>query len=235
MLLRLTMLPWPLAAIPGASAATRKNGARTLLANILSNAATSNSAVAAKTDIPALLMRMSTSPASLARRGTSVASLRSAPTKLALPPAAVISSTVSAPRAASRPWTRTSAPSRAKSRATARPMPDVAPVTNARCPSRLSCFVVDMAAPEQASGLAGTRLGLGPPWSPVFLVCPDRLQLGLVGDVRQPFQPAGQVPVPIAQQLHRRRQQNPADDRRVDQNRDRQSDAQLLEDEQREG
>src|SRR3954451_7653432 len=112
MLLRLTMLPWPLAAIPGASAATRKNGARTLLANILSNAATSNSAVAAKTDIPALLMRMSTSPASLARRGTSVASLRSAPTKLALPPAAVISSTVSAPRAASRPWTRTSAPSR---------------------------------------------------------------------------------------------------------------------------
>src|SRR4051794_15036354 len=39
MLLRLTMLPWPLAAIPGASAATRKNGARTLLANILSNAA----------------------------------------------------------------------------------------------------------------------------------------------------------------------------------------------------
>jgi len=36
MLLRLTMLPWPRAAIPGASAATRKNGARTLLANILS-------------------------------------------------------------------------------------------------------------------------------------------------------------------------------------------------------
>src|SRR3979490_3326215 len=47
MLLRLTMLPWPLAAIPGANAATRKNGARTLLANISSNAAISNSAVGA--------------------------------------------------------------------------------------------------------------------------------------------------------------------------------------------
>ena len=59
------MLPWPLAAIPGANAATRKNGARTLLANILSNAETSNSAVGPKSAIPALLIRMSTSPTSL--------------------------------------------------------------------------------------------------------------------------------------------------------------------------
>ena len=58
------MLPRPLAAIPGASAATRKNGARTLLANILSNAARSNSAVGPNTAIPALLIRMSTSPTS---------------------------------------------------------------------------------------------------------------------------------------------------------------------------
>src|SRR5688500_11885378 len=64
MLLRLTMLPWPLAAIPGANAATRKNGARTLLANILSNEETSNSAVGPKSAIPALLIRMSTSPTS---------------------------------------------------------------------------------------------------------------------------------------------------------------------------
>jgi len=48
------MLPWPLAAIPGASAATRTNGARTLLANILSNVSTSNSAVGPKAEIPAL-------------------------------------------------------------------------------------------------------------------------------------------------------------------------------------
>jgi hypothetical protein len=97
------MLPWPLAAIPGANAATRKNGARTSLANILSNAATSNSAVGPKSAIPALLIRMSMSPTSRARRYTSAASPRSAATKLALPPAAVISWTVSAPRAASRP------------------------------------------------------------------------------------------------------------------------------------
>src|SRR5215216_303943 len=113
MLLRLTMLPWPLAAIPGANAATKKNGARRLLANILSNAETSNSAVEAKSATPALLIRMSTSPTSLARRCTSATSPRSAARKLALPPAAVISWTVSAPRcwsfvgrALPRTWTR---------------------------------------------------------------------------------------------------------------------------------
>src|ERR1700716_1971028 len=90
MLLTLMMLPRPLAAMPGANAATRKNGARTLLANILSNAEISNSAVGAKSAIPALLIRMSTSPTSRARRCTSAASPRSAATKLAEPPAAVI-------------------------------------------------------------------------------------------------------------------------------------------------
>ena len=54
MLLTLTNLPRPLAAMAGASAATRKNGALTLLANISSNAAPSNSAVGAKRAIPAL-------------------------------------------------------------------------------------------------------------------------------------------------------------------------------------
>jgi hypothetical protein len=103
MLLRLTMLPRPRAAIPGASAATRRNGARTLLANILSNAATSTSAVGANSEIPALLIRMSTSPASLANHCTSEASVRSAATKLAWPLAAVIARTVSAPRSALRP------------------------------------------------------------------------------------------------------------------------------------
>src|SRR2546427_7819375 len=46
MLLTLMMLPLPLAAIPGANAATRKNAARTLLANRASNVATSRSGVA---------------------------------------------------------------------------------------------------------------------------------------------------------------------------------------------
>ena len=40
----------------------------------------------------------------------------------------------------------------------------------------------------------------------------------------------GQVPVPVAEQLHRRRQQHAAHQRRVDQHRHREADAQLLED-----
>src|SRR5437899_2116102 len=126
MLLMLMMLPLPLAAIPGANAATRKNAARTLLANSASNVSTLRSAVAPNQENPALLTRTSISPTASTRRWRSAGSLRSAPTKRARPPAAVIDSTVSAPRAASRPWTMTSAPSRASCKATARPMPDVA-------------------------------------------------------------------------------------------------------------
>src|SRR2546429_2137620 len=126
MLLTLMMLPLPLAAIPGANAATRKNAARTLLANSASNVSTLRSGVAPNQENPALLTRMSISPTALTRRWRSAGSLRSAPTKRAWPPAAVIASTVSAPRAASRPWTMTSAPSRASCKATARPIPDVA-------------------------------------------------------------------------------------------------------------
>ena len=52
---------------------------------------------------------------------------------------------------------------------------------------------------------------------------------------RQPLEPLRQVPVPVAEELHRRRQQHAADDRRVDEDRDRQPHAQLLEDQQRQG
>ena len=48
-------------------------------------------------------------------------------------------------------------------------------------------------------------------------------------DARQPLEPARQVPVPRAEQLHRRREQHRADDRRVDQQRDRDPEAHLLE------
>src|SRR2546422_8048799 len=53
MLLTLMMLPLPLADIPGANAATRKNAARTLLANRASNVATSRSGVAPNQENPA--------------------------------------------------------------------------------------------------------------------------------------------------------------------------------------
>src|SRR5439155_17063811 len=146
MLLTLMMLPLPLAAIPGANAATRKNVARTLLANRASNVATSRSAVAPNQENPALLTNTSISPTVSTRRWRSAGSLRSAPTKRARPPAAAIDSTVSAPRVASRPWTMTSAPSRASCKATARPMPDVAPVTRAFWPWRLRGWVAGTVA-----------------------------------------------------------------------------------------
>ena len=68
-------------------------------------------------------------------------------------------------------------------------------------------------------GRSSGRLGLRP------LGCAG----GLVGDAWQPAEPARQVPVPVAEQLHRRRQQHAADDRGVDQDRRRQAHAHLLE------
>jgi hypothetical protein len=59
---------------------------------------------------------------------------------------------------------------------------------------------------SQASGRDGGR-GL------------DALSGAAVLEVRQPVEPARQVPVPLAEQLHRRGQQDGADDGRVDQDR----------------
>ena len=113
MLLMLMMLPVPRDTMPGANAATRKNAALTLAANIASKEARAKVSVGLHIANPALLTRMSMSPTSLAKRPMLVASERSAATKRALPPCDWISSTVCAPRAASRPCTMTSAPSRA--------------------------------------------------------------------------------------------------------------------------
>src|SRR5258707_11264939 len=62
MLLMLMMLPLPRAAIAGATAATRKYGARTLLANSASNVSVFSSAVGPNHENPALLTSTSTSP-----------------------------------------------------------------------------------------------------------------------------------------------------------------------------
>ena len=96
------------------------------------------------------MTRMSTSPASSARRVTAAASPTSAATKRARPPSAEIASTTFLPRSASRPWTTTSAPSRARRSAIARPIPEVAPVTSAVWPTRLLRLLLltdDMATP----------------------------------------------------------------------------------------
>src|SRR5229473_8449149 len=131
MLLMLMMLPLPRAAMPGASAATRRYGARTLLANSASNMSAFRSAVAPNQENPALLTSTSTWPASAARRSMLSGSPRSAATNRACPPDSSICSTARAPRPASRPCTMTSKPSRARAVAMARPMPEVAPVTSA--------------------------------------------------------------------------------------------------------
>ena len=51
---------------------------------------------------------------------------------------------------------------------------------------------------------------------------------------RKPLEPRCEVPVPGAEQLHGRRQEHCADDRGVDQDRDREPDAELLEERHRE-
>ena len=60
-------------------------------------------------------------------------------------------------------------------------------------------------------------------------------RLGLVVlELGKPLEPLRQVPVPLAEQLHRRRQQHAPDDRRVEENRHGQPDAELLEERNRE-
>src|SRR5260370_973217 len=86
MLLMLMMLPLPRAAMPGARAATRRYGARTLLANRASNMSAFRSAVAPNQENPALLTSTSTWPASAARRRMLSGSPRSAATNPARPP-----------------------------------------------------------------------------------------------------------------------------------------------------
>ena len=50
----------------------------------------------------------------------------------------------------------------------------------------------------------------------------------------QPLEPARQVPVGLAEQLHRGRQEHAADERGVDQDGERETDAHLLEIDERE-
>src|SRR4051794_23164896 len=66
-----------------------------------------------------------------------------------------------------------------------------------------------MSPPGQGSGGGGDRLA------------------GVL-ELRQPTQPVRQVPVPVAEELHRRGQQHRADDRGVDQDGGREADAHLL-------
>ena len=127
-----TIAPRPRAAICGASAAVRKNGARKFTAAIASKPASVVSALGPSSQNPALLTSTSTSPASAARRRTSSGEARSA--RMKRPP---VSAATSWPRASSRPLTTTFAPRSPNNCAVARPMPDVPPVTSTVACSKL--------------------------------------------------------------------------------------------------
>src|SRR5882724_5941282 len=125
-----------------------------------SNAATSSSAVGPHAENPALFTKTSMSPTCSASRRISAGLPRSAARKRALPPDRSISSTVCAPRPASRPCTITSKPSVASFTATARPIPDVAPVTSA-FKGRMSAMPLLLQWRAEHVGVEGRRVALG--------------------------------------------------------------------------
>src|ERR687898_870882 len=105
----LMMLPWPRAAIRGAIAAVRRNGALTLTAKASSKAGSGSSCVGPPGKTPALLTRMSTSATRPASARTSSAEARSARTNSALAPASSIAATASTPRCSLLPVITTGA------------------------------------------------------------------------------------------------------------------------------
>src|SRR3984957_16765304 len=141
----MTLLPLHIA---GSNCCTRKNGARTLTANRLSKSSTLVSSILADFETPALATRMSSRSPTMAR--TRLANVcgpsacrRSAPTLSALPPALRISATTaSASCSLLLKCTNTCAPSFARARALARPIPREAPVTRAVFPESL--FMIEI-------------------------------------------------------------------------------------------
>ena len=84
---------------------------------------------------PMLLTRMSISPVAAATAALPSSVARSPRAMPALPPPSRIACATASVRAASRPWTTTSAPSCASAIAMPLPMPELLPVTSARLPS----------------------------------------------------------------------------------------------------
>src|SRR5689334_22619447 len=116
-----------------------------------------------------------------------------------------------------------------------------------RCPFRRP-MTISPRAPRGAprsehttASMAGRRQTVGRQWSGGFSLRPRRARVrretsAVSGThVWQPLEPAGQVPVPVAQELHRRRQQDAAHQSGIEEDRNREADAELLEDQQREG
>ena len=149
----------------------RKNGARTLTANMASNSAGSVSQIDPRSVRPAELTRISMRPNALSAAATifsaSSVTARSAGTKIALAPIFSSAALTFSPRAALRPvTTRPAAPRSANRRAMASPSPWVEPVTIATLPSSESDFTdensnIGSLHRYRLSGLAQLRRGVG--------------------------------------------------------------------------
>ena len=108
------------------------------------------------------------------------------------------------------------------------------PSTNQRCPASSARHAGDRRNAQAGRGASGgasvgsdpSGAGGGSLGAPTSRSAPTR------GSHSSQL---GQVPVPVAEQLHRRRQQHAADDRRVDQHGGGEADAHLLEVEERQG
>ena len=128
----------------GTKACANKNGARRFTLIVVSQLSMVISSRGWLRAMPALLTKISIVPNSAsaalaARRGPSTV-LISAETAKHLRPAFLTAAVTSFSPCASRPTTTRSAPASAKTLQASKPIPLVAPVTNARLPSRLNLF-----------------------------------------------------------------------------------------------
>ena len=133
------MVPRRAASIAGSTARQHRKTPRRLTATVSSHSEVLASATGPKAATPAAVTRQSMRPevlsVSLTSAATAASSLTSVGRTTALPPAASISRWTAVSSCADLAQRATTAPSRAKAWATARPMPRPAPVTTTTCPA----------------------------------------------------------------------------------------------------
>src|SRR5690606_7963768 len=144
--------PHPAAFMCGTARRAVWNAAERLSAMIASHFSGGKLSTGATCCIPALLTRISTGPALSISSSTPAADVRSADTWRASSSPHKRSISAGSPN----PLSTTSAPSAASARATARPMPEVEPVTSARLPARNICVSMRIASVHELQArLAG--------------------------------------------------------------------------------
>jgi hypothetical protein len=131
----LTIAPFLRAIIPGSTALVQRNALLSTISKLRSQRSGSIMRRSLPSEAPALLTRMSTGANTLSARAkmwsTPSGVATSASTAIAVPPASSIPLATDSARSPYRSATTTVAPSRAKSSAVARPIPEPPPVTTA--------------------------------------------------------------------------------------------------------